>query len=148
MVKKIVAAGVNVLLIQKSILRDAVNDLAMHFLKKKKITVVRDIDRKMVPFICKTLDLVPVAHIDSLTPEKLSKNAISCENIELEHGGRVFHIDVRNSPTSSILIRGTSDLVRAETDRSMHDALCVIRSLVKNKGIVGGGGAIEIEIWR
>ena len=56
----------------------------MHFLKKKKITVVKNIDRKMVPFICKTLDLVPVAHIDSLSADKLSKNAISCENIELE----------------------------------------------------------------
>ena len=65
-------------------MRDAVNDLAMHFLKKKKITVVKNIDRKMVPFICKTLDLVPVAHIDSLSADKLSKNAISCENIELE----------------------------------------------------------------
>ena len=81
MVKKIAKSGVNVLLIQKSILRDAINELAMHFLKKKKIVVVKDIDRKMVPFICKTLDLVPVAHIDNLTSEKVSKNAISVENV-------------------------------------------------------------------
>ena len=35
-----------------------------------------------------------------------------------------------------------------EAERSIHDALCVIRCLVKNKGIVAGGGAIEIEIAR
>lgn len=35
-----------------------------------------------------------------------------------------------------------------EADRSIHDALCVLRSLVKKRAIVAGGGAIEIEIWR
>jgi T-complex protein 1 subunit delta len=33
-----------------------------------------------------------------------------------------------------------------EAERSIHDALCVLRCLVKNKGIVSGGGAIEVEI--
>lgn len=35
-----------------------------------------------------------------------------------------------------------------EANRSIHDALCVVRSIVKNRGIVAGGGAIEIEVWR
>jgi T-complex protein 1 subunit delta len=35
-----------------------------------------------------------------------------------------------------------------EAERSIHDSLCIIRSLIKNKGIVPGGGAIEIEVWR
>merc|ERR1711959_668395 len=50
--KQIKAAGCNVLLIQKSILRDAVNDLALHFLAKLKLMVVRDIERDEVEFIC------------------------------------------------------------------------------------------------
>jgi T-complex protein 1 subunit delta len=37
-------------------------------------------------------------------------------------------------------------LVLDESDRSVHDALCVVRSLVKNKGLIPGGGAPEIEI--
>ena len=49
--KKIKKAGCNVLLIQKSILRDAVNDLALHFLAKMKILVVRDIEREDIEFI-------------------------------------------------------------------------------------------------
>ena len=45
LVKKLSATGCNVLLIQKSILRDAVNELALHFLSKKNIMVIKDIDR-------------------------------------------------------------------------------------------------------
>lgn len=33
-----------------------------------------------------------------------------------------------------------------EAERSLHDALCVVRSLVKNRGYIPGGGAAEIEI--
>lgn len=48
--------------------------------------------------------------------------------------------------TVSLLIRGSNNLVIDETDRSLHDALCVVRCLVKNRGIIPGGGSIEIEL--
>jgi T-complex protein 1 subunit delta len=46
----------------------------------------------------------------------------------------------------SIFVRGTNSLVVEEADRSIHDALCVVRSLVKRKGMLVGGGAPEIEV--
>jgi len=52
----------------------------------------------------------------------------------------------RNAKTVTILCRGSNQLVIDEADRSLHDALCVVRSLVKNRGLVPGGGAPEIEI--
>jgi T-complex protein 1 subunit delta len=55
MVKKIKKAKCNVLLIQKSILRDAVNELSLHFLAKLNILVVKDIERDEVEFICKVI---------------------------------------------------------------------------------------------
>merc|ERR1719473_280595 len=76
LVKKIVATGCNVLLIQKSILRDAVNDLALHFLSKKNIMVIKDIERDDVDFICKTIDAIPVPHIDQFKADKLGKDAL------------------------------------------------------------------------
>lgn len=147
LVKQIAACGANVLLIQKSILRDAVNELALHFLAKKKIMVVKDVERTDIEFICSTLGCTPIAHPESLKPEKLG-NAEVAEEVALADGSKIFKIEVRNSPTASILVRGTSQLVLDEADRSIHDALCVIRSLVKNHGIVGGGGAVEIEVAR
>jgi T-complex protein 1 subunit delta len=53
MCKKIKKTGCNVLLIQKSILRDAVNDLSLHFLAKLKILAIKDIERDEIEFICK-----------------------------------------------------------------------------------------------
>ena len=53
LVKKIAKSGANVLLIQKSILRDATTDLSLHFLAKKGIMVVKDIERDEVEFISK-----------------------------------------------------------------------------------------------
>lgn len=73
MCKKVQKSGCNVLLIQKSILRDAVNDLSLHFLAKMKILVVKDIERDDVEFICKTCGCLPIANIDTFHPEKLGR---------------------------------------------------------------------------
>ncbi|KAH8057648.1 hypothetical protein JL722_6736 [Aureococcus anophagefferens] len=59
--KKVKKAGVTVLLIQKSILRDAYNDLSLHFLAKMGILVVADVERGDVAYIADTLGLLPVA---------------------------------------------------------------------------------------
>ena len=49
--KKIKKTGCNVILVQKSILRDAVNELSLHFLSKLKIMVISDIERDDIEFI-------------------------------------------------------------------------------------------------
>ena len=54
-VKQIKKAGCNVLLVQKSILRDALSDLAIHFFDKMKIMVIKDIEREEIEHVCKSL---------------------------------------------------------------------------------------------
>jgi T-complex protein 1 subunit delta len=71
MIKKIRATGCNVLLVQKSILRDAVTDLSLHYLAKAKILVVRDVERDEIEFITKTLSCLPIANIEHFRAEKL-----------------------------------------------------------------------------
>ena len=51
MCKKIKKTGCNVLLVQKSILRDAVNELSLHFLSKLKIMVISDIERDEIDLL-------------------------------------------------------------------------------------------------
>ena len=147
MVKKIKETGCNVLLIQKSILRDATNDLALHFLAKAKILVIKDIEREDVEFICKTLNCKPIAHIDSFTPEKLG-TAAKCEEVTLSEGSKIVEITgvPNEAKTVSILCRGSNQLILDETERSLHDALCVVRSIIKRKAMVPGGSAPETEI--
>merc|ERR1712117_820972 len=82
-VKQIKKAGCNVLLIQKSILRDAASDLALHFLAKMKIMVVKDIEREDIDFLCKTLGCRPIASLDHFTAE----NLVSVDLIEEQQVG-------------------------------------------------------------
>eukprot|EP00002_Diphylleia_rotans_P019971 TRINITY_DN386_c0_g1_i2.p1 TRINITY_DN386_c0_g1~~TRINITY_DN386_c0_g1_i2.p1 ORF type:complete len:499 (+),score=136.57 TRINITY_DN386_c0_g1_i2:68-1564(+) len=144
--KKIKASGCNVLLIQKSILRDAVNELSLHFLAKMKILVVKDIERDEIEFVSKTLGCLPVANVDSFTADKLGSAAL-VEETSTSDGKIVRITGVQNKgKTVTVLVRGSNKLVIDEADRSLHDALCVIRCLVKRKYLIPGGGAPEIEI--
>uniref|UniRef100_A0A8C9YZ51 T-complex protein 1 subunit delta n=1 Tax=Sander lucioperca TaxID=283035 RepID=A0A8C9YZ51_SANLU len=147
MVKQIKKAGCNVLLIQKSILRDALSDLALHFLNKMKIMVVKEIEREDIEFICKTLGTKPIAHIDHFTAEILGTAELA-EEVNLDGSGKLVKITGCASPgkTVSIVVRGSNKLVIEEAERSIHDALCVIRCLVKQRALIAGGGAPEIEL--
>lgn len=146
MVKKIAKTGCNVLLIQKSILRDAVNVLSLHYLARKGIMVVTDVERTDVEFISKALGCQPVSHIDHFTAEKLGEAALAEET--KTPGGRLVKITGVKNPgqTVSVLVRGSNQLVAQEAERSLHDALCVVRCLVKKKFLVPGGGAPETEL--
>jgi T-complex protein 1 subunit delta len=146
--KKIKKSGCNVLLIQKSILRDAYNDLSLHFLAKLDIMVVTDVERNDVDFISRTLNLQPIAHVDHMSPEKLGSAALA---EEVTIAGSTSHVVkftgiVNMGRTITILMRGSNRLVLDEADRSIHDALCVVRSLVKKRYLIAGGGAPEAEV--
>lgn len=146
MVKKIKKSGCNVVLIQKSILRDAVNDLSLHFLAKLKIMVIKDIERDEIEFICKSTGCKPIADIDSFTEDKLGY-ADLIDEVQAS-GSRVVKVTgVKHAgKTVSILCHGANSLVLEEAERSLHDALCVIRCLVKKRYLIAGGGAPEIEV--
>jgi len=146
MVKKIAASGCNVLLIQKSILREAVNVLSLHYLAKKKIMVVTDVERDEVEFICKSLGCKPISDIERFSKENLGEAKLA-EEVAVS-SGRILKITGVKNPgkTVSILVRASNDLVLAEADRSLHDALCVVRCIVKVPKLIVGGGAPELEL--
>ncbi|KAJ1859918.1 T-complex protein 1 subunit delta, partial [Coemansia sp. RSA 989] len=146
LVKQIKKAGCNVLLIQKSILRDAVNSLSLHFLAKLKIMAIKEVERDEIEFICKATGCKPIADIDSFTEDKLG-TADLVEEIESD-GSRIVQISgIKNAgKTASIIMRGANQYVLDEAERSIHDALCVIRCLVKKRALIVGGGAPEIEV--
>lgn len=147
LVKAIKKSGANVILVQKSILRDAISDLAIHYLNKLKIMVIKDIERPDVPFICKTLGLSPVASCDHFLPESLASVDL-VEEIPIggESNCTKFTGIQSVGKTVSLLIRASNDNLLAEAERSIHDALCVLRCLVKKRALVAGGGAVEAEL--
>jgi len=145
-IKQIKKSGCNVLLIQKSILRDATSDLALHFLDKAKIMVIQDVERDEIEFTCKTLNCKPIASLDHFTPEMLGTadlvDEMACGSSKVI---RVSGIQGMGR-TVSLMVRGSNKLVLDEAERSIHDALCVLRCLVKKRAVIAGGGAPEMEL--
>jgi len=136
--KRIKKTGCNVLLIQKSILRDAVTDLSLHFLAKLKIMVIKDIERDEIDFISKSTGAKPVADIEAFTEDKLG----SAELVEeaSQSGAKVVKVTGVKNPgrTVSVVLTGANSLVLEESERSLHDALCVVRCLVKKRYVQAG----------
>lgn len=144
--KKIKKAGCNVLLVQKSILRDAVTDLSLQYLAKLKIMVITEVERDEIEFICNALNCKPIADIDSFAEEKLA-TADLVEEINKDGAKYVQITGIKGAGKNvSILCRGANQLVLDEAARSLHDALCVIRCLAKKPALVCGGGAPEVEL--
>merc|ERR1712203_1158314 len=147
-VKQVKKAGCNVLLVQKSILRDAMSDLAIHFFDKMKMMVIKDIEREEIEHVCKSLGCSPIASLDHFSAEKLADAQLVDE--VPAGSSKVVKITGIAKPgnTVSILMRGSNKLMLEEAHRSLHDALCVIRCLVKKRFLIAGGGAPEIEVSR
>lgn len=142
-VKQIKKAGCTVLLVQKSILRDALSDLAIHFLDKIKTMVIKDIEREDIEFVCKTLGCRPIASLDHFTAENLV-NVDLVEEIN-EPGGKYIKMTgcSAGGRTVSVVVRGSSGAVVAEAGRSLHDALCAVRCVARRPALLAGGGAPE-----
>lgn len=69
------------------------------------------------------------------------------EEVDLGEGKIVKITGIPNmGKTVSVVLRGSNKLLLDETDRSFHDALCVVRSLIKKKFVIAGGSAVESEL--
>nr|AFK11360.1 Tcp1 protein [Callorhinchus milii] len=48
--------------------------------------------------------------------------------------------------SASIILRGANDFMCDEMERSLHDALCVVKRVLESKSLVPGGGAVEAAL--
>ncbi|PQQ15559.1 T-complex protein 1 subunit delta [Prunus yedoensis var. nudiflora] len=125
-----------------------VTDLSLHYLAKAKILVIKDVERDEIEFITKTLNCLPIANIEHFRAEKLGY-ADLVEEVSLGDGKIVKITGIQNmGRTTTVLVRGSNQLVLDEAERSLHDALCVVRCLVSKRFLIAGGGAPEIELSR
>jgi len=121
------------------------DDEANHLLLQKELPAVRWVGGPEIELIAIATNGRIVPRFEELTAEKLG----SCGTVrELSFGttkDKMLVIeDCPNTKAVTIFIRGGNRMIIEEAKRSIHDALCVVRNLVRNNRVVYGGGAAEV----
>lgn len=142
MAEKISSAGANVVICQKGI-----DDMAQHFLAKKGILAVKQVKETDMAKLAKATGGKLVTALDSLTRDELGQAEL-VEERKISEDKMTFIEGCKNPHAVAILIRGGTQRIMDEAERSIHDALCVVRDVVKERKIVAGGGAPEEEMAR
>ena len=137
MVEKIHGVGANVLLCQKGI-----DDIAQHYLAKHGILALRRIKESDMTKLAKATGGRVTTNLDDLSEKELGSADLVIQK-KVESDKWVFVEGCKNPQSVTILIRGGSQRVVDEVDRSMHDALMVVKDVIEKPEIVAGGGAPE-----
>ena len=142
MVEKVVKTGANVIVAQKGI-----DDLAQHFLARKQILAVRRVKKSDMEKLAKATGGKIITNLDDISPKDLGYAEL-VEERKIGDDKMTFIEGCKNPKSVAILIRGGTERIVAEAERSIHDALCVARDVVREPKVVAGGGSPELEVAR
>ncbi len=137
MVDKVIGSGANVVLCQKGI-----DDMAQHYLAKAGIIAVRRIKESDLEKLTRATGARIVTNLDDLFEKDLG-SADLVEERKIEEDKWVFVEGCKHPKSVTLLLRGGSQRVVDEVERSVHDALMVVKDVMENPSIVAGGGAPE-----
>jgi len=139
MVDKIAESGANFVFCEKSI-----DDIALHFLSKRGIAAIKNMSSSDMEKVAKATGAKIVASVKDLTSTSLGE-AKTIEETKIGDDKLVYVRDAKNPLAVTIVIRGGTEHVVDEAERSIHDSLCVVRDAIEDGKIVAGGGATEAE---
>ena len=142
MVEKLAAVGANVVLCQKGI-----DDMAQHFLARKGILAVRRIKKSDMEKLAKATSGKIITNLDDMTPADLGFASL-VEERKIGEDKMTIVEGCKNPKSVTILIRGATERIVDEAERSLHDAICVVRDIVEEPKVLAGGGAPELEVAR
>jgi thermosome len=142
MVEKIVTSGANVVICQKGI-----DDMVKHFLAKKGVLAVQRAKESDIRKLGMATGGKPVTNLEGLSNSDLGFAEL-VEERKIGNDKMTFIEGCKNPRSVSILLRGADKRFLDEAERSVHDALCVVRDVVQVPKIVAGGGSPEMEVAR
>ena len=139
MTDKVAKSGANVIFCEKSI-----DDMALHFLAKRNIMAVKNVSSGDMEKLSKATGGTIQASTKDIPSEGLGEAKL-VEEVKIGDDKLIYVRDCKDPHSVTVMIRGGSDHVVDEAERSFHDALCVVRNAVEDRKIVAGGGAPEAE---
>ena len=137
MVDKLHDIGANVLICQKGI-----DDIAQHYLAKHGIMAVRRVKESDMIKLSKATGGRVISNLDDLSDKDLGISDLAHQK-KVESDKWVFIEGCKHPQSVTLLIRGGSQRVIDEVDRSIHDSLMVVKDVIEKPEIVAGGGAPE-----
>ena len=137
MVDKLHSVGANVLICQKGI-----DDIVQHYLSKQGILAVRRVKESDMTKLSKATGGRITSNLDDISEKDLGSAEI-VQQKKIESDKWVFIEGCSNPHAVTVLIRGSSQRVVDEADRSIHDALMVVKDVIEKPLIVAGGGSPE-----
>ena len=137
MVDKLHSVGANVLICQKGI-----DDIVQHYLSKQGILAVRRVKESDMTKLSKATGGRITSNLDDISEKDLGSAEI-VQQKKIESDKWVFIEGCSNPHAVTVLIRGGSQRVVDEADRSIHDALMVVKDVIEKPLIVAGGGSPE-----
>ncbi len=140
MVTKIKKTGATVLMTQKGI-----DDLAQHYLSKDGIYAVRRVKKSDIEKLAKATGATIASSIDELSASDLGFAAL-VEQRKIDDDYMTFVTGCKNPKAVSVLVRGGTEHVVDEIDRSITDSLHVVAKAVEDGKYTTGGGSSASEI--
>jgi len=139
MVDDVVKSGCNFVFCEKSI-----DDIALHFLSKKGISAVKNMSSGDMEKLAKATGGKIVASVKDLNSASLGEAKV-IEETKIGDDKLTYVRDAKNPMAVTVVVRGGTEHVVDEAERSLHDALCVVRDAIEDGKMVAGGGAPEAE---
>lgn len=145
-VRKILAAGANVILTSKGI-----DDLVLKYFVEAKAIAVRRVDRKDLRRVAKLTGAEVLTTLMDIEGEETFKASSlgSCERVYEERLGDndyLFFTGAKNTTAQAIVLRGANEYMLDEVERSVHDAISAVKRVVESSSVVVGGGACETHL--
>ena len=141
MIKQIKDTGANLVICQWGF-----DDEANHLLMQNKLPAVRWVGGPEIELIAIATNGRIVPRFKDLTADKLGKAGVVRELSFGTLRERMLVVeDCANPRAVTVFVRGSNKMIVDEAKRALHDALCVVRNLVKDNRVVYGGGAAEMS---
>jgi T-complex protein 1 subunit epsilon len=122
------------------------DDEANHLLMQNGLPAVRWVGGVEIELLAIACGARIIPRFSELAPEKLgTAGRVREMSFGTNKDHMLFVEDCANSKAVTIFVRGANKMIIEEIKRSLHDALCIVRNLVRDNRVVYGGGAAEVS---